>query len=158
MWSKDPSRLTPYDYQKDERWNRVKQQLSNIWHSSSQCAPENQAAIFSLNRALSDFVSRLENEGVAYPDSSSPNGQYYIVTFGNSMVLMTVCGYLMLEDDMSLGEGESWIKNVYWMESDHIVIYDYVHLFSTICTLICHYSYDQNAFLCRMERKNQLPD
>lgn len=155
MWNKNPLHLFPCE---NERWNSVKQQLSNIWGSSVKCPPQNQAAVSNLNHALSNLVARLKNEGMVFQVSSSPSGQCHIIRTDWGYVFVSIYGYLDLIHDWGINGDEFWLTNFYWMESDHIVFFDEIRFSKPYGSYIFHYSYDQDSFLCAMKRKNLLAD
>ena len=78
----------------------------------------------------------------------SPSGDVFlIVTRRCNCILLNIYGVRFLFRDVLFDEGEVMLKNIQWIESDNLLVFDkhyIVHNESQKC--ICHFTNDDNAF------------
>lgn len=145
LWSRDITPLRRY-LAEDTLYR-----LAALWQSAAQAAAAGYRALdrttyggLELEKLLkTEFDKRRE----VFQESKSPSGNCFLVCARELLLLVSVFGYIELEQDYRMYEGEIFYRSIHWIESDYLLLYEKLHLGRPVASVVCHFSDDENAFL-----------
>ncbi len=100
-----------------------------------------------LNRALASVLAEEKKTGMTQWEIS-PSGQNHLFIKDAIFVLFSIYGAIRITEDHRYYEGELGVKNLQWMENDHLLLYEEYYIVRNLLrTCVCHYSHDGSAFV-----------
>lgn len=88
-------------------------------------------------------VFQQENPVDVFDWEISPSGNNHVIITGPLCLFVSIWGIKVLFKNYLFPEGELWIENFHWIESDNLVIFDlYYIVHNEVQSCICHFAPD----------------
>lgn len=101
----------------------------------------------TLNERLRSILQHEKSQSIFFEWKTSPSGTNHLIISSPFIVLVNIYGFLPLMSSALFLDGDLDIRNIHWMEQDHLVSFDAYHIVHDCLQRgICHYSNDDDSF------------